>query len=409
MREVRMTFGEHLDELRRRVIAALVWLVGATIVCFTFHDPLLEVSMRPHRYAVRSAMSKRHLVNVERTVSQLGAVMGEAANWEALFADEIREQWADVHVGALFDRFAGEVTPLAPEESRPRIEAAILQLGSDLADSLTTLVSPETVPAEFRGLPERLVKLTGRLRDVASAYEPTKFQELLGLGVDLEKIFGPLEEFNRFLAERHRAIMETPPDIARLRAIVADAGIVARVSRLHDELLSSVEELERNQREKPEITVIKYTEAFMTSFKVALIFGILFALPLILYEMWKFIGAGLYEHEQRYVLIFFPFSIALFVCGVLFGFYWMVPIGLQFLAGWGAGFANLSFTLESYINLFFTLTIILGLVFQTPLVMLFLFKIELVSSEGFARARKYTLLGAVIFSTLVTPPDPLSW
>ena len=87
----------------------------------------------------------------------------------------------------------------------------------------------------------------------------------------------------------------------------------------------------------------------------------------------------------------------------------MVPIGLEFLASWGVAYAEPMFALGDYVNLFFTLTIMLGLVFQTPLVMIFLYQIGMVTPQGFAAARKYTLLGAVVFSTLVTPPDPLSW
>ena len=55
------------------------------------------------------------------------------------------------------------------------------------------------------------------------------------------------------------------------------------------------------------------------------------------------------------------------------------------------------------------MTVLLGLVFQTPLLMIFLNLIGMVPAAGFAAMRKYTLLGAVIFSTIVTPPDPLSW
>ena len=147
----------------------------------------------------------------------------------------------------------------------------------------------------------------------------------------------------------------------------------------------------------------------MTYFKVAIIFGLFFSIPMILYEMWKFIGAGLYANEQQWVLVFLPFSVALFFGGALFGYFSVIPVALGFLAGWGADMVEMSFTLSNYVGLFFTLTVLLGLVFQTPLVMIFLGKIGMVTPAGFRSARKWAAMGSVIFAALVTPPDPLSW
>ena len=402
-----MTFGEHLEELRSRIIAGLLWLVVATVACFSFHQVLLELSMMPHRSAVKAAMKKRSLVDLERVVGELTDLQSTQANWGAVFSAEIRERYAQTHVGGVFDQAAANFSGFFPAAQRQAATQFWSQFGDELSQQIVLLVSPDLRPLEERNALDRFRQLRDRFGVEAKKVKPTKFQEWLGLGFDTEVISRPLDRFIEFLAERRRQILDSPPNPEQLRNDVQTSDTLEKLTRIRDDVARQVNELETD--EAPELKLLKYTEGFMVSFKVALIFGILLALPLILWEAWKFVGAGLFESEQRYVLVFFPFSLGLFGSGAVFGYYWMVPFGLQFLAGWGAEFAELSFTLDSYINLFFTLTIILGLVFQTPLVMIFIHKLDIVTANGFAGARRYTLLGAVVFSTLVTPPDPLSW
>jgi Tat protein translocase TatC len=154
--------------------------------------------------------------------------------------------------------------------------------------------------------------------------------------------------------------------------------------------------------------VISYLEQFYTHLKVAIIFGLLLTFPFVLYEAWKFVGAGLYKSEQRYVLTFLPFSMVLFALGAFFGYAILIPVALTFLATWGGADIDLAFTLGNYIGLFFTLTLVLGLVFQTPLVMVFLNRTGIVSVQGFRKSRRMAILIGFIASAFLTPPDPFS-
>ena len=188
----------------------------------------------------------------------------------------------------------------------------------------------------------------------------------------------------------------------------------ARDSKLPDGLNAVLTSLEKDAKEiveeKPKpLIVLSYIESFSAYLKVAFIFGIFLTLPFILFEMWKFIGAGLYPHEQAYVVTLLPFSLALFAIGTLFGYFAMIPVGLEFLASWGIQEVDLNFALGSYIDLFFTLTLILGLVFQTPLLMVFLSKIGIMSVEIFRKFRRPAILVEVILAVVLTPPDPFSW
>ncbi len=100
MREVRMTFGEHLDELRTRVIHSLVYLLGAVIICFTFGDELMSLAQWPHRDAIRDAKRDRLIARMVGRLEVLdGLVRGDEnadlpllpgeVRWEVLFAHEI--------------------------------------------------------------------------------------------------------------------------------------------------------------------------------------------------------------------------------------------------------------------------------------------------------------------------------
>lgn len=162
----------------------------------------------------------------------------------------------------------------------------------------------------------------------------------------------------------------------------------------------------RMRGDERKIRSIKPTAVFIAYLKTSLIAAIFLASPIILYQIWMFIAAGLYSVERRYVLTFLPLSVLLFLMGILFGYFVLVPIGLAFLAGYAGADVLNSFTLDNYLSLFITLTLLLGLVFELPLGMIFACRIGVVSPDDFARYRRYSLLFAVTASALLTPPDP---
>ncbi len=411
MREVRMTFGEHLEELRRRMISALLWLGLSTAVCLYYGKGLMHLAMRPHESAIKAAMNKSNLQRIEQSAAGLVEIQKGAASWELLFMDDLRERWGREQMKKVTEASQEEIFRLmsaySPEQKK-QFAMALEKFGEELLLVFIDVTSPKLQPAKERGYVERFQVLEKELRELAARMETSSFQRLLGLGVDFDKVIQTIAELNQFLEARRKAILEGPlPDLRELMKLLPDDQNLKKIDEIYGDLRKRVDEISSNKAKAP--ILIKYLEGFMSYFKVALIFGLFFALPLILFEMWKFIGAGLYHHEQKYVLMIYPFSILLFLGGLFFGYFWMVPISLQFLASWGADFADLNFTLENYINLFFTLTVILGLVFQTPLVMIFLSQVGIVDTKGFKAARKFTVLGAIIFATIVTPPDPLSW
>lgn len=153
-------------------------------------------------------------------------------------------------------------------------------------------------------------------------------------------------------------------------------------------------------------TPLQYFLVFMIA---AAIFGLILASPVVLIEMWKFIGAGLYKKERRAVMRFVPFSLGLFAAGVTFGYKIMVPFALVFLVGFtNPRFATNLFTVSDYFRFLFILTVALGAVFQMPLIMMGLTKFGITTPGLYIKYWRHSVLAMFVVSALLTPPDPFT-
>ncbi len=151
---------------------------------------------------------------------------------------------------------------------------------------------------------------------------------------------------------------------------------------------------------------IEYIVAWM---KVALIFGLILASPVVFHQMWKFVGAGLYKKEKRVVMSYLPFTVGLFLAGASFAFFFMIPYALYFLARFSdPELVNQTYTIKAYFSFFFTVTLAMSLVFQLPILMLGVAKVGIMSASSMAKKRKAFILGAFIFGAVMTPPDPFT-
>ncbi len=156
------------------------------------------------------------------------------------------------------------------------------------------------------------------------------------------------------------------------------------------------------------LQVLSYQEGFYAYIKLCLITSVFMAYPIILYQIWKFVEAGLFKKERRYVKTFAPVSYIAFITGVLFGYYFLIPYGLQFLIKILGGGVQPMITMSQYISLVTMLTLALGIVFQLPLVMLFISKIGILKAEDFIKWRLYAILIIFILAAVITPPDPFT-
>lgn len=137
--------------------------------------------------------------------------------------------------------------------------------------------------------------------------------------------------------------------------------------------------------------------------------GFILAFPYILWELWKFISPALYEKEKKNVKFFIFIASILFFLGVLFGYFVIVPMSVNFLANFNISEKVINqFTIDSYVSLVKTSVIASGLFFELPIIIYFLTKLGLVTPNFLRKYRKYAIVILLIISAIVTPPDVIS-
>lgn len=134
--------------------------------------------------------------------------------------------------------------------------------------------------------------------------------------------------------------------------------------------------------------------------------GFIVAFPYVLYEFWKFISPGLRTNERRNSRGFIVIASLLFFIGVCFGYYVVTPLTINFLGSYKVSDAVFNdFDLSSYIGLVRASVIASGLIFELPIVIYFLTKAGLVTPEWLKKYRKFSLVGVLVVSAIITPPD----
>jgi len=149
-------------------------------------------------------------------------------------------------------------------------------------------------------------------------------------------------------------------------------------------------------------------EAFITNLKLSFFAGLILALPVIFYQLWKFIMPGLYERERRYVIPFVLVATVFFILGVGFAFFVVFPFGFRFFLGYSSESISAFPTLKEYLSFATSLLLAFGVIFELPVVIFFLAKIGIVNHNMLKRQRKYALLINSIVSAVITPPDVIS-
>ncbi|MBF4470332.1 MULTISPECIES: twin-arginine translocase subunit TatC [Flavobacterium] len=137
--------------------------------------------------------------------------------------------------------------------------------------------------------------------------------------------------------------------------------------------------------------------------------GFILSFPYILWEIWKFISPALYEKEKKNARVFIFTSSLLFFMGVIFGYYVVIPMSVNFVATFTiSDVVKNQFTLDSYIGMVKTSILASGLFFELPIIIYFLTKLDLVTPEFLRKYWKYAVVIILIVAAIVTPPDVVS-
>ncbi|UJH92481.1 twin-arginine translocase subunit TatC [Antarcticibacterium sp. 1MA-6-2] len=142
---------------------------------------------------------------------------------------------------------------------------------------------------------------------------------------------------------------------------------------------------------------------------VSITAGFVIAFPYVIYEFWKFVAPAMKENEKNTSRGFIAISSILFFLGVLFGYYVVTPLSINFLGTYQVSSIVLNeFDIGSYISLVRSSVIASGLLFELPIIIFFLTKVGVVTPMFLRKYRKYALIIVLILAAIITPPDLVS-
>lgn len=330
-KDSRMSFGDHLDELRTRMLRALKYLVIVLLAGFAL-DGLGQVLHNPN--------------------------IGLGKPMMAIITDPVEEQVRDFYNRRLERVATTKLTDFTetPADEVERIKAKLKRNDNDL-----------------------------------SSLSSSELQKLLG-APEIMPVVVPVEAFVPIFGAPKP---EAPKEIS----------LKLKVYPAYLSYLSGKGETQLGV--KHYISTMSFQEAFIVYFKVAILCSVVLASPFMLYQFWAFIGAGLYPHEKKYVYVFFGPSVGLFLFGVIFCQFCVLPGAVRALLGFNEWLdLDADIRLKEWLNLAIILPLVFGLSFQTPLVMVFLNRIGMFTAKDYLAKWRYACLIIVAFAAIITPtPD----
>ena len=147
---------------------------------------------------------------------------------------------------------------------------------------------------------------------------------------------------------------------------------------------------------------------FFISLEIALIGGLVLALPVVFYQFWQFVAPGLLRREKRIALPLIGLSVLCFAVGSLVAYWIVLPLGLRFFLALEPPDMTSQWAADTYIGFVLRLLVGFGLVFEMPVAALFLSRIGLLTPGYMRRIRRYAIAVIFVVAAIFTPPDPLS-
>lgn len=158
-----------------------------------------------------------------------------------------------------------------------------------------------------------------------------------------------------------------------------------------------------------QLQAIEMTEMLGTIMRVSLFAAIILAMPYLTYEVIMFVSPALTRREKLYVYLALPWIALMFIGGVLFAYYILVPNVTKFLLTFGSEIAPTVPRIKDYINVVTRMMLAVGLVFEMPVVTTFLARIGVLKSQWLARKRREAIIVSFILAALITPTiDPIN-
>jgi sec-independent protein translocase protein TatC len=157
------------------------------------------------------------------------------------------------------------------------------------------------------------------------------------------------------------------------------------------------------------LQTLRPTEGIETYFRVSLLSGIILAMPIILFEFWRFIQPALHRHERRYIYIFIPSALFLFLVGIAFAWFVLAPAAIFFLANFMGEVFRSEWTSQEYISFVTRLLLWIGLAFQMPIIIYFVARLGLITAATLRGQWRIAIVVIAILAAVITPSvDPVT-
>lgn len=154
---------------------------------------------------------------------------------------------------------------------------------------------------------------------------------------------------------------------------------------------------------------ISMSGQFMTHIWTSIIAGLVIAAPYVIWEFWRFIKPALYDSERKHSIGAVFYMSFLFLCGVLFGYYLIVPLSVHFLGSYSiSGEVANQINVLSYIGTVTSITLASGVIFELPVFVYFLSKIGILTPSMMKKYRRHSYIALLVLSAIITPPDVFS-
>jgi len=175
-----------------------------------------------------------------------------------------------------------------------------------------------------------------------------------------------------------------------------------------DSLIDFLIQPTQNLATPMDLQVLKVQGMFMIKWGIALIGGFVLAIPVLTYQIWKFIAPGLYMNERRYVAPLIIITYLSFLIGLTFAYTVIIPFSLEFFTSVGMEGIQNNFSINYYFNFITWIMIGSGLIFELPVLVFILSVFGLLTPAFMGHYRRHAIVVVLILSAFITPPDPVS-
>ncbi len=158
-----------------------------------------------------------------------------------------------------------------------------------------------------------------------------------------------------------------------------------------------------------DLIYIEMTEMIGTYMRVSLASGIILAMPYLIYQVVMYVSPALTRKEKKYVYLILPWVTLMFVAGVAFSYFILIPPATKFLITFGSDIATPQIKIGNYISIVTRLLVAIGLVFELPVLTTFMVRIGVITPKWLASKRKLAIILAFILAAIITPTfDPIN-